>query len=48
MLGAIAIGDAEHWLVAYPHELSGGMAQRVCLAIALAAANHRRRADGWP
>jgi peptide/nickel transport system permease protein len=35
MLGAVGIGDAEHWLSAYPHELSGGMAQRVCLAIAL-------------
>ena len=35
MLGAIGIGDADHWLGAYPHELSGGMAQRVCLAIAL-------------
>jgi peptide/nickel transport system permease protein len=35
MLGAIGIGDAEHWLAAYPHELSGGMAQRVCVAIAL-------------
>ncbi|HXO67827.1 MAG TPA: dipeptide/oligopeptide/nickel ABC transporter permease/ATP-binding protein [Bradyrhizobium sp.] len=35
MLRAIGIGDAEHWLAAYPHELSGGMAQRVCLAIAL-------------
>jgi peptide/nickel transport system permease protein len=35
MLGATGIGDAEHWLAAYPHELSGGMAQRVCLAIAL-------------
>jgi peptide/nickel transport system permease protein len=35
MLGAIGIGDAEHWLAAYPHELSGGMAQRVCIAIAL-------------
>jgi peptide/nickel transport system permease protein len=35
MLSAIGIGDAEHWLAAYPHELSGGMAQRVCLAIAL-------------
>jgi len=31
MLGAIGIGDANHWLAAYPHELSGGMAQRVCL-----------------
>ncbi len=35
MLQAIGIGDAEHRLAAYPHELSGGMAQRVCLAIAL-------------
>jgi peptide/nickel transport system permease protein len=35
MLGVVGIGDAEHWLAAYPHELSGGMAQRVCLAIAL-------------
>ena len=35
MLSTIGIGDAEHWLTAYPHELSGGMAQRVCLAIAL-------------
>jgi ABC-type glutathione transport system ATPase component len=35
MLGSIGIGDAKHWLAAYPHELSGGMAQRVCLAIAL-------------
>lgn len=35
MLRAIGIGDAEHRLSAYPHELSGGMAQRVCLAIAL-------------
>jgi peptide/nickel transport system permease protein len=35
MLRAIGIGDAEHWLAAYPHELSGGMAQRVCIAIAL-------------
>jgi peptide/nickel transport system permease protein len=35
MLAAIGIGDAEHWLAAFPHELSGGMAQRICLAIAL-------------
>jgi ABC-type dipeptide/oligopeptide/nickel transport system permease subunit/ABC-type dipeptide/oligopeptide/nickel transport system ATPase component len=34
-LGTIGIGDTEHWLAAYPHELSGGMAQRVCLAIVL-------------
>jgi peptide/nickel transport system permease protein len=35
MLRAIGMGDAEHRLAAYPHELSGGMAQRVCLAMAL-------------
>jgi peptide/nickel transport system permease protein len=35
VLRAIGIGDAEHRLAAYPHELSGGMAQRVCLAMAL-------------
>jgi peptide/nickel transport system permease protein len=35
MLRVIGMGDAEHRLAAYPHELSGGMAQRVCLAIAL-------------
>ena len=35
MLGMIGITDPERRLDAYPHELSGGMAQRVCLAIAL-------------
>jgi ABC-type microcin C transport system duplicated ATPase subunit YejF len=29
MLGAIGIGDAEHWLAAYPHELSGSRAFEV-------------------
>jgi peptide/nickel transport system permease protein len=35
MLGTIGITDPGRRLQAYPHELSGGMAQRVCIAIAL-------------
>jgi oligopeptide/dipeptide ABC transporter ATP-binding protein len=37
MLEAVGIPDPQRRLAAYPHELSGGMAQRVMIAMALAA-----------
>lgn len=35
LLSQVGIQDAARRLQAYPHELSGGMAQRVCIALAL-------------
>jgi oligopeptide/dipeptide ABC transporter ATP-binding protein len=37
LLGNVHISDAEQRLRAYPHELSGGMAQRIMIALALSA-----------
>lgn len=36
LLQLVRIPDARHWLKGYPHEMSGGMRQRVVIAMALA------------
>lgn len=45
MLKTVGINDAERRIAAYPHELSGGMAQRALIAMALSSAPRLLVAD---
>jgi oligopeptide/dipeptide ABC transporter ATP-binding protein len=45
LLRSVGISDAAHQLRAYPHELSGGMCQRVVIALALANSPELLMAD---
>src|SRR5207237_2135545 len=45
LLRAVGIPDPRHQLRSYPHELSGGMSQRVVIALALANSPELLMAD---
>ena len=47
LLKAVEIPDAERRLDAFPHQLSGGMSQRVMLAMAIALARALARSRPW-
>jgi peptide/nickel transport system ATP-binding protein len=45
LLRSVGISDPRHQLRAYPHELSGGMCQRIVIALGLANSPHLLMAD---